>query len=101
MPRVSISAQARATLTPQHQVIGVFTPDISRISPPLDCTISPTRLATIAAPRQVLPAAAESKPNREATAWLSQVILADQSASTIPHTIRPRRFIVGLWLPLN
>src|SRR5882724_9752142 len=90
-----------AVFLPQHQVIGVFWPDVSRTSPPASRTTSSIRPASMAAPRQLFPAAQESKPNNLAMARLDLRIRADHNASTIPHAVLPRQFMVASNPPLN
>src|SRR6266478_5266847 len=86
---------------PQHQLIGVLAPVISRTRPPAAPTIPAILSALIAAPRQLLPAAHGSKPKTRAVRRLAERRCMDQSRSTIPQAMRPRKFIVAANPPLN
>src|SRR5207244_10956901 len=96
IPSVSISDQAPVFFTPQHHAIGVFSPASSRISPPFEHNTDTIRAASIAAPRQLLPAAAGSNPKSLAAVRLTDTNPAAHNASTAPRARRPREFIVGL-----
>src|SRR5260370_2747777 len=88
-------------LTPHHHAIVVPSPGISRTAPPCARTNAAMQLALMAAPRQLFPAVAGSNPSNDAVLRLKDNSCADHNASTIPHAKRPRKLMVGLWLPLN
>src|SRR6266478_3521514 len=97
----AIADQKPTFLTPPHQAKGVPSPGISRTSAPFACKNLAILSALMAAPRQLLPAAAGSNPNSAAVLRLRDRSRMDHNTSTNPQAKRPCIFIVGLWLPLN